>query len=107
MANIEEAITQTRSQLDAEQKKFLEHVKSIGYSDMPCELKELHLSCLKTFQMFYNSSNAFDSQTALLQNINMAIYEPLEQAKSSLDSLFTCTPRAIRVPKSLLKPLVA
>lgn len=46
-------------------------------SDMPKEWKLLHLSCLKVFQMFFNSMNAFDSPTMLAQSINKAIYEPL------------------------------
>lgn len=40
------------------------------WHDMLQELKELPFSCRKTFQIFYNSNNAFDSETALLQNIN-------------------------------------
>ena len=84
-ADVEDAISHLRSLLDEHQRKFLELVKSDSYNDMPQELKELHLSCLKTFQMYYNSTNAFDSQTALLQIINKAIYEPLA-AESSLYS---------------------
>lgn len=40
--------------------------------------KHLHLSCFKVFQMFYNSRNRFDSNTELIQDINKAIYMPLE-----------------------------
>ncbi|ONK75295.1 uncharacterized protein A4U43_C03F15370 [Asparagus officinalis] len=82
MADVEHAITHIRSLLDKHQRIFLELVKSNDGNEMGKELKELHLSCLKTFHMFYHSENAFDSKTALLQKINMAIYEPLADISS-------------------------
>lgn len=81
-ADIEDAIAHIRKLLHGKKKEFLELVKCDGYSNIPLELKELHLSCLKIFQVFYDSGNLFDSQTALLQSINKAIYEPLATKSS-------------------------
>ncbi|RDX68511.1 (E,E)-geranyllinalool synthase, partial [Mucuna pruriens] len=50
-----------------------------GQNDFPKHCKLLHLTCLKVFQMFYNSSNAFDSNSQLLEDINKAIYLPLRR----------------------------
>lgn len=75
--DIEDAIAHTRNLSDGKKKEFLELDKCDGYSDIPHKLKEQHLSCLKTFQMFFDSGNLFDSRTALFQSINKAIYEPL------------------------------
>lgn len=63
--------------IEEKKKSFLEHVLVKGKSDIPEACKQLHLSCLKAFQMFYNSTNAFDSATELLGDIKRAIYDPL------------------------------
>ncbi|PON80600.1 S-linalool synthase [Parasponia andersonii] len=75
---IEDSISVIQKILEEKKKEFLELVLVRDKSDnMPEACKELHLSCLKAFQMFYGSSNAFDSTTELLADINKAIYEPL------------------------------
>ncbi|XP_058073232.1 (E,E)-geranyllinalool synthase-like [Magnolia sinica] len=76
-ANIEDSIKFIRRILDKKKKELLEHVLVDGVSDMPKSCKQLHLSVLKVFQMFFNSSNDFDSPTQLLDNINKAIYDLL------------------------------
>ncbi|KAL7001493.1 geranyllinalool synthase [Sarracenia purpurea var. burkii] len=48
-----------------------------GFDDLPKPSKLLHLSCLKVFQMFFNSSNRFDSETDLLDDVMRAIFAPL------------------------------
>ncbi|KAM7530691.1 hypothetical protein LguiB_034101 [Lonicera macranthoides] len=64
--------------LDGLRKEFLKHVFMDDLNDMPKDCKLLHLSCLKAFQMLYNSKNRFDSNTELLHDIKKAIYLPLE-----------------------------
>ncbi|PKU64265.1 S-linalool synthase [Dendrobium catenatum] len=77
-AKIDDVVAIIKNTLKMKEKEFLQLVMSKdSESDMPTEWKMMHLSCLKIFQMFYNSENSFDSPTALLDNINKAIYEPL------------------------------
>lgn len=70
-----------RDILDKKKKEFLKLVLMDGFSDFSKPCKYLHLSCLKVFQMFYNSANRYDSNIELLQDINKAIYIPLEVGK--------------------------
>lgn len=88
---LQDSISLIQKTIDERKKKFLEHVLVNGRSsDMPEACKQLHLSCLKAFQMFYNSTNAFDSATELLGDIRRAIYDPLtvdsatEEGESSM-----------------------
>lgn len=76
-ANIEDSIAYIKNKLERHKIHLLEIIMSGGYGEVPKEWKLLHLCALKGFQMLYNNFNAFDSPTSLLQNINMAIYEPL------------------------------
>ncbi|KAL0919756.1 hypothetical protein M5K25_011874 [Dendrobium thyrsiflorum] len=77
-AKIDDVVAFIKNTLKMKEKEFLQLVLSKdSESDMPTEWKMMHLSCLKIFQMFYNSENLFDSPTALLYSINKAIYEPL------------------------------
>ncbi|KAL5162803.1 (E,E)-geranyllinalool synthase [Glycine soja] len=73
-------------EIDERTKEFLQHVLVEGHSDLPKPCKLLHLTCLKVFQMFYNSSNAFDSNTQLLEDINKAIYLPLRRNTKMKDT---------------------
>ncbi|KAK9924707.1 hypothetical protein M0R45_033061 [Rubus argutus] len=86
---VEESIEVIQKILDEKKKEFLEHVLVSGMSDMPEECKLLHFHCLKAFQMFYNSTNAFDSPTELLADINKAIYDPLKMDHKSLTSSYS------------------
>ncbi|XP_059435952.1 S-linalool synthase-like [Corylus avellana] len=81
-AGIEDSIAFVREILDKKKKEFLQHVLMDGYSDLPKPCKHLHLSCLKVFQMFFNSTNRYDSNTKMLQDINKAFYLPLEVGNS-------------------------
>ncbi|KAM0958648.1 hypothetical protein ACFX2C_023912 [Malus domestica] len=76
----EESIGIIQKVLDEKKKEFLEQAlvnNDINGDDMPKACKKLHLSCLKAFHMFFNSTNAYDSPTELLADINKAIYDPL------------------------------
>jgi geranyllinalool synthase len=81
-ADIEDSIAFVRELLHKKTKEFLQHVLMDGFSDLPIPCKHLHLSCLKVFQMFFNSTNRYDSNTEMLQDISKAIYIPIEVGKS-------------------------
>ncbi|KAA8519834.1 hypothetical protein F0562_014076 [Nyssa sinensis] len=76
-AEIEESIAYVRKILDEKKKELLKIVLVEGSNDLPKSCNHLHLSCLKICQMFYNSSNLFDSDIELLQDVMKAIYVPL------------------------------
>ncbi|KAK3015535.1 hypothetical protein RJ639_006666, partial [Escallonia herrerae] len=76
--NIEDSIGYVKNIFDEKRKELLQHVLMDELRDLPKPCKHLHLSCLKVFQMFYDSSNRFDSNTELLQDIKKAIYDPPE-----------------------------
>lgn len=103
-ANIDDAIAFVENTLEVKKKEFLKLVFSTdsAWSDIPREWKLMHLSCLKLFQMFYNSMNAFDSPTALLNNINRAIYEPLVKEIRSQPPSFISKDLKIAKTKALL-----
>ena len=63
--------------LDKQKKEFLKMTLEDGITGVPKQWRQLHLAGLKAFQMFFNSSNGFDSPTAMINNINKAFYEPL------------------------------
>ncbi|CAI8591199.1 unnamed protein product [Vicia faba] len=75
---IEDSIGFVREIVEKKKKEFLELVLIDGSSDFSKPSKQLHLSCLKVFQMFFNSRNSFDSNTDLVEDINKAIYLPLK-----------------------------
>ncbi|KAK1556795.1 hypothetical protein Q3G72_012281 [Acer saccharum] len=78
--DIDESIGYVREILARKEKELLEHALMDGSgSDLPRACKNLHLACLKTFQMFFNSSNRYDSNSdhEILQDIQKAIYLPL------------------------------
>ncbi|XP_020415682.1 S-linalool synthase [Prunus persica] len=58
---VEESIAIIQKTLDEKKKEFLE--LALISDEMPEACKQLHLHCLKAFQMFFNSTNAFDSPT--------------------------------------------
>lgn len=76
---MEDSIAEGREIIDEMTKEFLQHVLVDGESNLPKPCKLLHLTCLKVFHMFYNSSNAFDSDTQLLEDISNAFYLPLRR----------------------------
>ncbi|WOH12037.1 hypothetical protein DCAR_0831534 [Daucus carota subsp. sativus] len=75
-ADIQDSIKYVKEILNENRMEFLERVLGNDNSEMSKECKNLHLSCLKVFEMFFNSSNLFDSKTALLEDIEKAIYIP-------------------------------
>ena len=81
-SNIEEAIACMGEIIEKKKKELLEHALIDGLSDIPKPCRHLHLSCLKVFQMFFNSSNRFDCNTTLLHDINKAIYLPISGRNS-------------------------
>uniref|UniRef100_A0A2N9HUN3 Uncharacterized protein n=1 Tax=Fagus sylvatica TaxID=28930 RepID=A0A2N9HUN3_FAGSY len=99
-AEIEEAIACTREILDKKKKDLLKHVLIDEFSDLPKPSKHLHLSCMKVFQMFFNSSNGYDSNTEMLEDIKKAIYIPLEVGTSK-----PLEPLEVGTSKPPLKPL--
>ncbi|KAK7362896.1 hypothetical protein VNO77_05021 [Canavalia gladiata] len=81
---MEDSIGFVRDIIDKTKKEFLQQVLVDGQSDLPKTCKLLHLTCLKVFQMFFNSNNGYDSDTQLLEDINKAIYLPLSRNRSPL-----------------------
>ncbi|XP_027338125.1 (E,E)-geranyllinalool synthase-like [Abrus precatorius] len=79
--DIEDSIAFVREIIEKKRKEFLEHVLIDGLCDLPKPCKQLHLSCLKVFNMFFNSRNIYDSNTELVEDINKAIYLPLSKTK--------------------------
>ncbi|XP_028796345.1 (E,E)-geranyllinalool synthase-like [Neltuma alba] len=77
--DIEDSIAFVREIIGKKKKEFMEYVLMDEMCDWPKPLKQFHLSCLKAFQMFFNSSNSYDSNTDLLEDIDKAIYLPLSR----------------------------
>ncbi|XP_062109901.1 (E,E)-geranyllinalool synthase-like [Humulus lupulus] len=77
---MEEAIKYLKEILNKKKKELLEHVLIDGFTNLPKQCRLLYLSCLKVFQMFFNSSNRYDSDTEMLEDIGKAIYIPLKLA---------------------------
>lgn len=77
-ANIEDAVVFVREILKKKIVEFLEHVFMDGLSDLPKDCRLFHLSGLRVFQMFFNTSNRYDSNTEMLEDIAKAIYVPIE-----------------------------
>ncbi|KAL5579379.1 hypothetical protein UlMin_011821, partial [Ulmus minor] len=71
---MEESINYLRAILDKKKEELLEHVLMDGFPDLPKSCSQLHLSCFKVFQMFFNSSNRYDSDTEMVEDIKKAIY---------------------------------
>ncbi|TKY71584.1 (E,E)-geranyllinalool synthase [Spatholobus suberectus] len=82
--DIEDSIAFVREIIEKKKKEFLEHVLIDGLCDLPKPSKQLHLSCLKVFHMFFNSRNRFDSNTEMVEDINKAIYLPLGKTTKHL-----------------------
>nr|QIQ55998.1 putative terpene synthase 7 [Eremophila drummondii] len=87
VVNIQDSVDYVKGILEAKRKEFLEHVYMDD--DMPKPWKQIHLSCMKVFQMFFNSGNLFDSETALLDDIDKAMYRPIDRKHSHLEPLIS------------------
>ncbi|KAL8460390.1 hypothetical protein ACS0TY_032067 [Phlomoides rotata] len=71
--SIEDSVTYVKQMLETKRKEFMEQVLmdiDSDHEDMARSCKKIHLYCMKVFQMFFNSANLFDSETALLEDIN-------------------------------------
>ncbi|XP_038997000.1 (E,E)-geranyllinalool synthase-like [Hibiscus syriacus] len=78
-ADIEDSTAYVREILDNKWGEFLQHVlMDDRLGELPKASKFLHLSCVKVFQMFFHSSNRYDSNMDMLQDIQKAIYIPLD-----------------------------
>ncbi|GFY91840.1 hypothetical protein Acr_08g0002360 [Actinidia rufa] len=75
---IKNSIAYVRELLNEMKKEFLEHAFMDGGNDLPKSFRHFHLSILRVFHMFFNSSNLFDSNNELLHDIKKAIYAPIE-----------------------------
>ncbi|KAM6550262.1 hypothetical protein CsatB_000070 [Cannabis sativa] len=98
---MEEAVKYVKEILNNKKKELLKHVlidDDNSFTNLSKECRLLHLSCLKVFQMFFNSSNRYDSNTEILDDIAKAIYVPL---KSSDDHEGLKKNLMIRLPKPL------
>ncbi|KZV50564.1 (E,E)-geranyllinalool synthase-like [Dorcoceras hygrometricum] len=78
-ACIEDSIAHVQQIVGEKMKEFMEHVFMDTDNSMPKSCRQLHLSCMKSVHMFYNSANNFDCDTALVDDINKAIYLPIRQ----------------------------
>ncbi|XP_019085664.1 PREDICTED: (E,E)-geranyllinalool synthase-like, partial [Camelina sativa] len=80
---IEDSIAHIEKIIDSKRKELLEHVLVDGLSDLPKPCKEIHLSCCKVFEMFFNKKNRYDSDTEMLQDIKKALYDPVNVYEQS------------------------
>ncbi|KAJ6707016.1 (EE)-GERANYLLINALOOL SYNTHASE-LIKE [Salix viminalis] len=72
-ADIEDSIAYTREILEKKTKELLEHALMDGSNDFSKPCRHLHLSCVKVFQMFFDSSNRYDSNTEMFHDIAKSI----------------------------------
>lgn len=96
-ADIEDSVAYVRQILATKEKEFLEHALMDGFSDLPKACKQLHLSCMKVFHMFFHSSNRYDSNTEMIEDIQKAIYIPLK--------VKTTKPKPLKADDHPLDPL--
>ncbi|KAG9133783.1 hypothetical protein Leryth_018398 [Lithospermum erythrorhizon] len=92
--SIDDAIEEVKRIVNEKRKALLEIALKENQDDqnlcgtLPNKtFKQLHLGCLKGFSMFFNSSNLFDSKTALVNEINKAIFLPLNNLKEDETNL--------------------
>lgn len=80
---IKDSIAHIETIIDSNRKEFLKHVLVDGLSDLPKPCKEIHMSCCKVFEMFFNKKNRYDSDIEMLQDIKKALYDPVNIYKLS------------------------
>ncbi|XP_076910575.1 S-linalool synthase-like [Bidens hawaiensis] len=73
-ASMDHAISTVKRLLDMKRNELLKHVFTDDDRDFPNQWKHLHLSCFKVFQMLFNSSNLYDTDSELQTDIAKAIY---------------------------------
>lgn len=81
---IRNSVGYVRNIVDEKTREFLELVlmeddnNGGGLDNMDQKsVKQLHLSCIKVFHMFFNSTNLFDTKQELLHQIKRAIFIPI------------------------------
>ncbi|KAF7844906.1 (E,E)-geranyllinalool synthase [Senna tora] len=82
---MEDSVSFLREIIERRKKEFLEQVLVEGMCDWARPIKQFHLACLRVFEMFFNSSNHFDSNTYLLEDIHKAIYSPIKLTTNNLN----------------------
>ncbi|CAA0817905.1 (E-E)-geranyllinalool synthase, partial [Striga hermonthica] len=87
--SVADSVAYVRGIIQDIRKEFVEHVYMDG--DVNESFRHIHLSSMKVFQMFFESANLFDSETALVDEIHKALYVPIIQKPK---------------PEPLLSPLV-
>lgn len=109
---MDDSIAYVKHILDEKMREFLELVLMDGNGGLddrtvPKIMKQLHLSCMKTFQMFFNSTNLYDTKSELFDDIKQAIYVPLHSQQRSSDHriklpplITTPTPETREIPKT-------
>ncbi|WCJ26984.1 terpene synthase 04 [Euphorbia peplus] len=75
--SIEDSIAHVKAIVDEKKREFIKYALMEDGS-VSKQFRQLHLSCLKTFQMFFDSSNRYDSSTDMILDIQKAIYLPLQ-----------------------------
>ncbi|KAF3451527.1 hypothetical protein FNV43_RR07622 [Rhamnella rubrinervis] len=86
--DIGESIAYVRGIVEKKKEELVEHVlMDYSFASDDHHLQKLcthlHLSCLKVFNMFFNSSNKYDTNTEMLDDIIKAIYSPLQLQSSN------------------------
>ncbi|KAI8525459.1 hypothetical protein RHMOL_Rhmol13G0231900 [Rhododendron molle] len=76
-AGLESSIKHVKEIIEEMKKELLEQAFMDGFNDLPKTCNHFHVSILRVFYMFFNSSNLFDSATELLHDINRAIHVPI------------------------------
>lgn len=99
---IEDSVAYVKQILDEKLSEFLELVLMDEGSKI---VKQLHLSAMKTFRMFFNSRNLYDTKAELFDDIKKAIYVPLlfhshsqQPRPSSSDDLRRKLPPLVTTP---------
>lgn len=66
---IEDSVAHVKEMLELKKKELLQLVFSDRFEqEMSKSCKQTHFYCMKVFEMFFNSANLFDSETALMQD---------------------------------------
>ncbi|XP_073154167.1 S-linalool synthase-like [Henckelia pumila] len=76
-AGIEDSVAHVKEILEVAMKQIMKHAFTDDNS-MPKSCRQLHLSCMKVFHMFFNTTNQFDSEISLVNDIKKAIYLPIK-----------------------------
>nr|Q96376.1 RecName: Full=S-linalool synthase [Clarkia breweri]AAC49395.1 S-linalool synthase [Clarkia breweri] len=80
-ASIDDSVRHVQTIINVKKQEFIQRVLSDQHCNLPKSFKQLHFSCLKVFNMFFNSSNIFDTDTDLLLDIHEAFVSPPQVPK--------------------------